>query len=135
MVFEMGGMWLYSCCFVRCCFQDLLNIACSTLVQLPSRFFSIHLVNKWCIHIAVWTWLLLLGKNCVLFHWIGLTSIWLIAYTITLRNKFDALREISETLTPNDKYENFVNIHMEVVTECITTKLRAKHRVSIYIYI
>ena len=23
-VFVMGGRWPYSCCFVRCCFQDLL---------------------------------------------------------------------------------------------------------------
>ena len=45
---------------------------------------------------------------------------------ITLRNKFDALQEISETLTPNDKYENFVNAHMEAVAECILTKLRTK---------
>ena len=29
-------------------------------------------------------------------------------YTLTLRNKFDALREISKTLTPKDEYENFV---------------------------
>ena len=48
---------------------------------------------------------------------------------ITLRNKFDALQEISETLTPSDKYENFVNACMEAEAECIPTKLRAKHRV------
>ena len=30
-------------------------------------------------------------------------------YMLTLRNKFDALQEISETPTPNDEYENFVN--------------------------
>ena len=35
------------------------------------------------------------------------------AYTITQRNKFDTLQEISETLTLNDDYENFVNIHIE----------------------
>ena len=34
---------------------------------------------------------------------------------------------MSETLTPNDKYENFVNAHIEVEAECIPTKLRAKH--------
>ena len=50
-------------------------------------------------------------------------------YTITLRNKFDALQEISETLTPNDEYENFVNAHMEAAAKSIPTKLRAKHRV------
>ena len=44
-----------------------------------------------------------------------------------LRNKFDALQEISKTLNPIDKYENFMNAHMEAVGECIPTKLRAKH--------
>ena len=32
-------------------------------------------------------------------------------YTLTLRNKFDALQEILETPIPNDEYENFVNAH------------------------
>ena len=31
-VFVMGGRWLYSFCFVGCCFQDLFNIARSILV-------------------------------------------------------------------------------------------------------
>ena len=48
---------------------------------------------------------------------------------ITLRNKFDPLQEISETVTPNDEYENFVNVHMEAAAKCIPTKLNAKHRV------
>ena len=30
-------------------------------------------------------------------------------YMLTLRNKFDELQEISETPTPNDEYEKFVN--------------------------
>ena len=47
-------------------------------------------------------------------------------YTITLKNKFDALQEITETLTPNDEYENFANVHMEAAAECISSKLRAK---------
>ena len=47
-------------------------------------------------------------------------------YTLTLRNKFDALQEISETPNPNDEYENFVNAHLEAATECIPTKQRAK---------
>ena len=47
-------------------------------------------------------------------------------YTITLRNKFNALQEISETLTLNEEYENFVNAHFEAAVECIPTKLRAK---------
>ena len=50
-------------------------------------------------------------------------------YTLTLRNKFDALEEISETPTLNDEYENFVNAHLEATAECIRTKQRAKSRV------
>ena len=50
-------------------------------------------------------------------------------YTLTLRNKFDALQVISEMLTPNDKYENFVNAHIEVAAERIPTKLRAKLKI------
>ena len=45
-------------------------------------------------------------------------------YTITLRNKFDALQEISETPTPKDEYENFINAHMESAAECIPTKCK-----------
>ena len=50
-------------------------------------------------------------------------------YTLTLRNKFDALQEISETPTPSDEYENFVNVHLEAAVECIPTKQRAKSRI------
>ena len=50
-------------------------------------------------------------------------------YTLTLINKFDACQEISETLTSNDEYENFVKAQLEAVTECIPTKQRAKSRV------
>ena len=31
-VFMMGGRWSYSCCFVRCCLQNLFNIAHNILV-------------------------------------------------------------------------------------------------------
>ena len=43
-----------------------------------------------------------------------------------LRKKFDALEEISETFTPNDEYENFVYVPMEVAAECMPPKLRTK---------
>ena len=43
---------------------------------------------------------------------------------LTRRNKFDALQEISETPTVNDKYENFVNAHLEVAAECMPNKQR-----------
>ena len=48
---------------------------------------------------------------------------------LTLRNKFDALQEKSETHTLNDEYENFVNVHLEAAAECILTKERTKPRV------
>ena len=47
-------------------------------------------------------------------------------YMLTLRNKFDALQEISETPTPNDEYENFFNVHIEAAEKCIPIKQRAK---------
>ena len=51
-------------------------------------------------------------------------------YTVTVRNKFDTLQEISETLTLNNKYENFISVKIKAATaECILTKPRAKWRV------
>ena len=47
-------------------------------------------------------------------------------YTIVLKNKFNALPEISETLTLNDEYENFANVYIEAAPECTPTQLRAK---------
>ena len=48
---------------------------------------------------------------------------------LTLKNKFDALEEISETPTPNDEYVNFANAHLEAAADCIPTKQKAKLRV------
>ena len=48
-------------------------------------------------------------------------------YAKTLRNKFDALQEVSEALTLNDEYKNFVNAHMEAAAECIPIKLRSRY--------
>ena len=50
-------------------------------------------------------------------------------YALTLRNKFDALQEKTETYTPKDEYENFVHAHLETAAECIPTKQRARPRV------
>ena len=50
-------------------------------------------------------------------------------YALTLRNKSDAQQEKTETHTPNNEYENFVNARLEVAAECIPTKQRAKPRV------
>ena len=47
-------------------------------------------------------------------------------FAINIRNKFDAIQEIPEALTPNDEYENIINAHIESAAECILTKLRAK---------
>ena len=38
MVFEMGGGWAYSCCFLGCCIVDLFNIVHSILLHWPARF-------------------------------------------------------------------------------------------------
>ena len=35
----------------------------------------------------------------------------------------------TETHTPNDEYENFINAHLEAAAECIPNKQRAKSRV------
>ena len=44
-------------------------------------------------------------------------------YSLTLRNKFNSLQEISKSLTLNNEYENFVNAHIEEAAECNPTKL------------
>ena len=50
MVFEMGGTWPYSFCFVRCWFLDLFNTAHSIRVRLPSSLFSIRLFSVHVVH-------------------------------------------------------------------------------------
>ena len=50
-------------------------------------------------------------------------------YVIALRNKFDALQEKTETCTPNDEYENFINVHQDTAAKYIPTKHRTKSRV------
>ena len=47
---------------------------------------------------------------------------------ITVRNKFNTPLEIYETLTLNDKYENF-KAYIVAAAECIPTKPTAKQRV------
>ena len=49
-VYEMGGRWSYSCCFMECCLQDLFNSSRSILVKMPSSFFSIRLVSVHVVH-------------------------------------------------------------------------------------
>ena len=73
---EIGGKRKDNCCFVRCCVQDLSNIARSIHLQLPSNFFSecVFSASMWFIHRV----LLIqpqLGRNLVLFYRIDQTSI------------------------------------------------------------
>ena len=46
-----------------------------------------------------------------------------------LRNKFNALQEKTETCTPNDECENFVNAYLEATVRYIPIKHRTKFRV------
>ena len=47
MVFEMGGWWTYSCCFVGCCLPDLLH-SCVIAIKLFSiRLVSVHVVHPY----------------------------------------------------------------------------------------
>ena len=50
-------------------------------------------------------------------------------YVLELRNRFETLQVKTEIRTPNDEYENFVNIHLEAAANCIPTKPRTKDRV------
>ena len=43
-------------------------------------------------------------------------------YALALRNKFDAQQEKIETPTPNNEYEIFINVHLELALEYIPTK-------------
>ena len=53
--------------------------------------------------------------------------------SLTIRNKFDTLQEISETLPLDDEHENFVNAHIKAAAKCIPTNLRAKQSFLGYI--
>ena len=48
---------------------------------------------------------------------------------LALTNNYDAQQEKTETHTPNEEYENFVNAHLETAAEFIPTKQRTKSRV------
>ena len=49
-------------------------------------------------------------------------------YTVTVRNKFNALKKKSKGHTPNDEYESFFTAHREAAAKCIPTKPRIKCR-------
>ena len=89
----------FSCCFVGCCFQYLFSTACIILVQFLSSFFFISLQ-------IIELTRPLLGKNCVLFHRLSLTSIWLIAYRLQSKPSLIAhWCQVDGTLLP--RYVNF----------------------------
>ena len=52
-------------------------------------------------------------------------------YALSLRNKYDALQEKTETQTPNEEYENFINAHLEAAAKFIPAKQRTKSRVPL----
>ena len=50
MVYEMEAKWLYSCCFVGCCFQDLIKTACSSILEINSLLnysWMNYFLQKW----------------------------------------------------------------------------------------
>ena len=49
-VFVIGGKWQYSCCFVGCCLQDLINTTRNIAVMFLSSFFSLRLVSVHVVH-------------------------------------------------------------------------------------
>ena len=50
-------------------------------------------------------------------------------YALELRNRFETIQEKTEKVTPNDEYENFVEVHLVAASKCIPTKPRTKYRV------
>ena len=44
-------------------------------------------------------------------------------YVLELRNRFKTLQEKTEIGTPNDEYENFINVHLESAAKCIQQNL------------
>ena len=50
MVFEMGGKWLYCCCFMGCCLKDLFKIPRSIFLLFLSSFSSMCFVSVHEVH-------------------------------------------------------------------------------------
>ena len=75
MVCEIGEILLYTCRFLRWCFQELFKLH-GTFLQSSHLAFSssVLFMSMWCIHIVVWTQVQLEG-NPVLFYWIDKTFI------------------------------------------------------------
>ena len=107
MALEMGGRWRYSYCFLRCCFQDFLNIARGILVQFRCSFLSVFTksASMWCLHIMELT-RPLLGKMRFIssdksdFYIIDYLSIAVHAFAIHISMSFS----VDETLLPRCVY-------------------------------
>ena len=76
MVCKMRGKWPYSCCFVRCCFQDIFNAASLCSSHLP---FSpgVTRKSKCCDPTVVLTWLQL-RRISILFYRRNQIFMWLL---------------------------------------------------------
>ena len=101
--FRDGGKWPCNRCFVRCCFQDLFDVARSILMQFPSSFFSKCLISVHMVHpySAAWKKLrfILLDKSD--FHMIDNLLIAVHAFASCTMMSFS----VDETLIP--RYMNF----------------------------
>ena len=102
-VFVMRGRWPYSWCLVRCCLQDLFNIARNILVQLPSSFFFNCLVSVQVVHpqssidtIAAWKKLRFILSVRSDFYMIDSLSIAVHAFVSRVSMSFS----VDETLLP-----------------------------------
>ena len=62
--------------------------------------------------------------------WLGSSEQQRYKYVVELRNRFETLQEKTEKRTPNDEFENFVNVQLEAAAKCILTKPKTKYRVS-----
>ena len=52
-VLQMGGKWLYRCCFVEWCFRYTFNTTQHCYVVLIKFFLHTLLASMWCIHTVV----------------------------------------------------------------------------------
>ena len=48
-------------------------------------------------------------------------------HVLELGNRFETLKEKTEKGTPNNEYENFVNVHLEAAAKYIPTKPKTKY--------
>ena len=55
MICEMGGKWLYKCCFVGCCFQGFVQNSMQPFLCSSHLPFSPSVLLKWCDHTVVLT--------------------------------------------------------------------------------